>query len=79
MYTGEADGMSTPLFQMMILFPSLYQAEFVIKRSEKKSQRQEMLTNKKTLLSTSNLIFNWLQILVWNYVKPKMKFTVNWS
>lgn len=34
-----------------------------------------MLTNKKTLLSTSNLIFNWLQILVWNYVKPKMKFT----
>lgn len=56
--------MSTPLFQMMILFPSLYQAEFVIKRSEKKSQRQEMLTNKKTLLSTSILIFNWLQILV---------------
>lgn len=56
--------MSTPLFQMMILFPSLHQAEFVIKRSEKKSQRQEMLTNKKTLLSTSNLIFNWLQILV---------------
>lgn len=36
MDTGEADGMSIPLFEIMFLFHSLHQAESVIKQYEKK-------------------------------------------